>query len=71
MTKGSKYPIPQSLTTPALRATPPMEGNLVRYRRETVTLYDGWGCFPSTIAEQSSPLRRGGARQRAGVVYHP
>ena len=27
MTKGTKWIIPQSLTTPALRATPPMEGN--------------------------------------------
>ena len=33
MTKGTKWIIPQSLTTPALRATPPMEGNLVRSHR--------------------------------------
>ena len=30
MTKGTKWIIPQSLTTPALRATPPMEGNSAR-----------------------------------------
>ena len=54
MTKGSKYLIPHSLTTPSRWDTPPTEGNLAR--NENIT---------------SSPLRRGGARQRAGVVYHP
>ena len=29
------------------------------------------GADSRPIAEQSSPLRRGGTRQRAGVVYHP
>ena len=44
MTMGSKCGFLGSLTTPALRATPPMEGNLIR-----------------SVAEQSSPLWRGGA----------
>jgi len=51
MTKGTKYLIPQSLTTPSRWDTPPMEGNLDRDGNVT-----------------SSPLRRGGMRQRAGVV---
>ena len=50
MTMGSKCVFLNSLTTPTLRVTPPMEGNWSR-----------------TIAEQSSPLRRGGGHA-AGVV---
>ena len=59
MTKGTKCQIPQSLTTPALRATPPMEGNLVRFHRGPSPPLRRMGCCPSTIAGQVPHLAEG------------
>ena len=71
MTKGTKWIIPQSLTTPSRWDTPPTEGNLARPVAKQLPFTTNGAADFHTVAEQSSPLRRGGARQRAGVVYHP
>ena len=63
MTKGSKYPIPQSLTTPALRATPPMEGNSARDGNVTSSpLRRGADAVGGVVCFQK-------IRQR--MIYHP
>ena len=48
-----------------------MEGNLVRSRRGPGYPLRRIGVLPQYRRGLSSPLRRGGTRQRAGVVYHP
>ena len=55
MTKGTKWIIPQSLTTPALRATPPMEGNSARN-----------GNVTSSPLRRGAPTGRGGLSRVTG-----
>ena len=50
MTKGTKWIIPQSLTTPAASHHPSNGGELGSSHRETVILYDGWGCYSHPVA---------------------
>ena len=64
MTKGTKCPIPHYLTTPALRATPPMEGNSARDGNVTSSSSSGGGAdaVGGVVCFQK-------IRQR--MIYHP
>ena len=67
MTKGTKCPTPHSLTTPSRWDTPPMEGNLARPVAKQLPFTTNGAADFHTVAEQSSPLRRGAAKRRGGL----
>ena len=68
MTKGTKWIIPQSLTTPAASRHPSNGGELGAFpSRGKFPFTTDRGVGSHTVAEQSSPLRRGGTKCRGGL----